>query len=83
MTYSVDRFSLMIIRTEEVNANFIKFIIYGDRTGQIRHHFIPNKTHFQYHKFEVDSWYLISSQNVDSVWMWRMAWPLDMNNKFF
>jgi hypothetical protein len=76
------KFSLMIIHIEDVNPNYIKFKLYGDRTGRVKTHCIPAYTNFDYDKFSA-GWYLVQSENRDSIWMWLMAWPLDFDAKIF
>ena len=76
-----NKVSLMLIRIEETSLNFVRFTVYNDRTGNVKTHFIQKNTTFQYDKMKEGEWYLISSQNVDNIWIWRMAFPIDLNER--
>jgi hypothetical protein len=77
----MEKTSLMLIRVEEKNPNFVRFTTYGDRTGTVRTHFIQKNTTFDYDRMSIDNWYLINSQNVDNIWLWRMAFPIEIEDK--
>jgi hypothetical protein len=74
------KISNIICQIAEVTTKRVKYIV--DNDNRLRTHFTSSGTTFDYTKLVENDYYVISCENIDGIWTWLAAIPLDMSKKF-
>lgn len=76
--------SKMIIQVVEKSDNRILYATkdFGLNDGWVQKcYFIPTNSTFPYHKLTEGMHYLIMSSNIEGVWFWYEAYPINIHSK--
>jgi len=72
--------SNIITHIAEVTPKRIKYMVYGD--NRLRTHFTTQDGDFAYDKLVEGMHYVITCENIDGIWEWISAIPLDITTRF-
>jgi len=72
--------SNIICQIAEVTPKRVKYIV--DNDNRLRTHFTSSGSSFAYSNLVENEYYVISCENIDGIWEWLSAIPIDITKKF-